>query len=448
MEAQTFRRTGQMTSTFGSSTQLQGRFHQIVPGGSHTYAKGDDQYPEAPPRYITRGKGCHIWDLEGNEYIEYAMGLRAVTLGHAYEPVVEAAARQMRLGCNFNRPSPIELECAEALLEHVRGGEMVKFAKNGSDVNDAAVKLARAYTGRDLVAVCGTQPFFSVGDWFIGQTEMDAGIPDSVKELTLKFRYNDLESARELFGRHPGRIAAVVLEAEKETPPADDFLSRLLQLCHQEGAVFILDEMITGFRWHNGGGQSFYGIVPDLSTFGKALGNGFALSALVGRRDIMRLGGLDHDRPRVFLLSTTHGAENHALAAGLEVMKIYQREPVVDYLWKQGRKLTAGIQRAVADLKLEGCFSLSGKPCCLTYALRDADGRSSQALRTLFLQEILNRGVLAPSFVMSYSHSDEDIERTVEVVHLALAVCKKALEDGVANYLRGRPVKPVFRRFN
>lgn len=437
-----------MKSSADNSKQLQKRFHILIPGGCHTYAKGDDQYPEMPPRYISHGKGCHVWDLDGNEYIEYAMGLRAVTLGHAYEPVVEAASRQMRLGSNFNRPCLIELECAEAFLELVPGAEMVKFAKNGSDAIDAAIKLARAFTGRSLIAICGNHPFFSIADWFIGTTAVDAGIPQAIKDLTLKFKYNELSSVQELFKKHSGHIAAVVLEPEKDVPPSDNFLTQLRELCHQEGALLILDEMITGFRWHNGGAQSYYGVVPDLSTFGKALGNGFALSALAGRREIMRLGGLHHAEPRVFLLSTTHGAETHALAAGLEVMRTYQREPVVDHLWQQGRKLAQGINQAISELKLGDFFGLSGKPCCLTYNTRDTDRNPSQAFRTLFLQETLNRGLLAPSLVVSYSHSDEDIQRTVEVIRSALVVYQKALENGIDKYLEGRPVKPVFRKYN
>ncbi len=387
---------------------------------------------------------CGTW--RGKRYIEYAMGLRAVTLGHAYEPVVEAVARQLSQGSNFNRPSPIELECAEKLLELVPGAEMVKFAKNGSDVNDGAVKLARAHTQRDLIAICKEQPFFSVGDWFIGTTSANAGIPQAVKDLTVAFRYNDLANAEQLFRSHPGQIAGVMLEVEKDTPPADGFLTGLSELCHREGALLILDEMITGFRWHNGGAQGYYKFVPDLSTFGKALGNGFSISALAGRREIMRLGGLDHDQPRVFLLSTTHGAETHSLAAALEVMRIYQREPVVQKLWEQGRKLATGITKAIDDAKLRGFFSISGKPCCLTYGTCDAEKRPSQDFRTLFLQEILKQGILAPSFVISYSHSDRDIERTVEAVHAALKVYRMALEDGIAKFLVGRPAKPVYRR--
>jgi glutamate-1-semialdehyde 2,1-aminomutase len=440
--------TALMDNKATRSLELQKRFHRVIPGGSHTYAKGDDQYPTSPPIYITRGKGCHVWDAEGNEYIEYAMGLRSVTLGHAYQPVVDAVARELLKGSNFNRPATIELECAEKLLELVPGAEMVKFAKNGSDANDAAVKLARAYTGRDLVAICRDQPFFSVGDWFIGTTPMNAGIPQAVRELTVGFHYNDLAGAAAVFRQHPGKIAAVVLEVEKETPPVEGFLTGLRDLCHKEGALLILDEMITGFRWHNGGAQTYYNLVPDLSTFGKALGNGFSVSALAGRREIMRLGGLDHDQPRVFLLSTTHGAETHALAAGLAVLNTYQREPVVQVLWEQGRKLAAGINRVIVDHKLEGHFTITGQPCCLTYGTRDAEKHPSQPFRTLFLQEMIRHGILAPSFVISYSHSDADIEKTIQAVHAALSIYRKALTDGVEKYLQGRPVKPVARRYN
>ena len=260
------------------SRELQPRFHSVIPGGSHTYAKGDDQYPETMPVYLVRGKGSHVWDVDGNEFIEYGMGLRSVTLGHAYEPVVEAACRQIRLGNNFVRPSPIELECAEALRGLIPGAEMIKFGKHGSDVTNAALKLARAHTGRDLVAICGDHPFFSVDDWFIGSTAMNAGIPKQIQDLTVKFHYNDLDSLGQLFAQHPKRVAAVMLEVERDHEPAPGFLPGLKELCAREGAVLVFDEMITGFRWDNGGAQRFHGVTPDLSAFGKALGNGFSVT--------------------------------------------------------------------------------------------------------------------------------------------------------------------------
>jgi glutamate-1-semialdehyde 2,1-aminomutase len=433
---------------FSQSQALQPQAHRLIPGGAHTYAKGDDQFPEQSPGFIVRGKGCHAWDLDGNEFIEYGMGLRAVTLGHAFDPVVEAAYRQMQLGINFNRPAKIEVDLAEALLDVVDGADMVKFAKNGSDITTAAVKLARAYTGRELVAICGDQPFFSTDDWFIGSTEMNAGIPQSIVGMTLKFRYNDLQSLRDLFDLNSGRIACVFMEAETAVPPAPNYLRSVKELCDEKGAVLVFDEMITGFRWHLGGAQKFHNVIPHLSTFGKAMGNGFAISALAGKREIMRLGGLDHDQPRVFLLSTTHGAENHALAAALETIHIYREQNVVGFLWKQGRRLREGTENLIARHGIAGKFQLKGQPCNLVYQTNDAEGNPSQAFRTLFLQELIRGGVLAPSFVVSFSHSDEDIDRTLSVVDHALGVYARALEDGVEKYLVGRPVKPVNRKYN
>jgi glutamate-1-semialdehyde 2,1-aminomutase len=433
---------------FPASRALQQKAHSLIPGGAHTYAKGDDQYPEQAPGFIVRGKGCHAWDLDGNEFIEYGMGLRAVTLGHAFEPVVEAAHRQMQLGINFNRPAKIEVDLAEAMLGVIDGADMVKFAKNGSDVTTAAVKLARAYTGRDLVAICADQPFFSTDDWFIGSTETNAGIPQAVIDMTLQFPYNDLVRLRELFEQHPGQIACVLMEAEAIMPPAHGYLKAVKELCEKQGALLVFDEMITGFRWHLGGAQKFHGVVPHLSTFGKAMGNGFAIAALTGKREIMRLGGLDHDQPRVFLLSTTHGAETHALAASLETIRIYREQNVVDFLWKQGERLRAGVNQAIAHHGISGQFEVVGLPCNLVYQTKDKQGEPSQAFRTLFLQELIRGGILAPSFVISFSHSDQDIDRTVEVVDRALGVYARALEDGVHNYLIGRPVKPVNRKFN
>jgi glutamate-1-semialdehyde 2,1-aminomutase len=433
---------------FEKGKALQKISHALIPGGSHTYAKGDDQYPELSPAFIAKGKGCHVWDLDGNEYIEYGMGLRAVTLGHAYEPVVQAAYRQMQEGINFTRPAPIEVECAQKLLSLIHGGEMVKFAKNGSDVTTAAVKLARAFTGRDRVAICAQHPFFSVNDWFIGSTPMAAGIPEVVKNLTLKFNYNDLKSIQALFDQYPGEIAGLIMEAEKEDPPASNFLHEAQRLCRENGALFILDELITGFRYHIGGAQREYGIVPDLCTFGKGLGNGFGIAALVGKREIMELGGLKTDKERVFLLSTTFGAEGHALAAALEIMKTYEREPVIEHLYRQGNKLIKGVAELVEELHLDGHFGTMGRPCNLVYFTRDQEKKPSQVFRTLFLQETIKRGLIMPSLVVSYSHSDQDIDGTIEKIGEALHIYRRALDQGAEKYLVGQPSKPALRKYN
>lgn len=432
---------------FSRSRELQPKAHRIIPGGSHTYAKGDDQFPEQAPGFIVRGKGCHSWDVDGNEFIEYGMGLRAVTLGHAFEPVVEAAHKQMQLGVNFSRPAKLEVDLAESFLELIDGADMVKFAKNGSDVTTAAVKLARACTGRHLVAICGDQPFFSTDDWFIGSTEMNAGIPQATISMTLKFRYNDLSSLQDLIRSHPGQIACVLLEPETTVPPTAGYLAALKELCEQNGIVLIFDEMITGFRWHLGGGQKFHGVIPHLSTFGKAVGNGFAISALAGKRELMRLGGIDHDQPRVFLLSTTHGAECHAMAAALETIRLYREHDVVGFLWRQGERLRELVNRSILENRLTDFFQLLGRPCNLVFATYDQNRHPSQSFRTLFLQELIQRGVIAPSFVVSYSHSDCDIDQTAETIFEAHRIYRMALDQGVEKYLQGRPVKPVNRRF-
>lgn len=433
--------------SFETSNALRERFHRLIPGGAHTYAKADDQYPEGMAPIIERGQGCRVWDVDGNEFIEYGAGLRAVSLGHAYAPVVEAARRELERGSNFVRPARIELECAEALLERLPNAEMVKFCKDGSDATSGAIKLARAHTGRDLVAICGSHPFFSVDDWFIGASGMPGGIPQATRDLTVKFTYNDLASLESLFDAHPGKIAAVILEAEKETAPAPGFLEGVRALCDRHGSVFVLDEMITGFRWHDGGAQAYYGIRPDLSTFGKALGNGFSVSALAGKRELMRLGGFDHDRERVFLLSTTHGAETHGLAAALATMKVYREQPVVQTLWARGERLADGLRRAAESAGVAQQVPILGKPCCLVFGSRDGAGQPSQPFRTLLMQEIIRRGVLATSLVVNYSHTERDIDLTIDAFAEAFVVYRKALDEGIDKYLCGRPVKPAIRRF-
>jgi len=436
-----------MSRNFTESNRLRARFNELIPGGGHTYAKGDDQFPEGMGPYIARGNGSHVWDVDGNEFIEYGSGLRAVTLGHAFEPVLAPVRAQLELGANFVRPARLELECAEQLAALIPCAESVKFCKDGSDATSGALKLARAFTGRDLVAICGSQPFFSVDDWFIGSTDMSGGIPDAIRRLTVKFTYNDPESLAALFAEHPGKIAAVILEAEKETPPAEGFLQGVRQLCDQHGAVMILDEMITGFRWHLRGAQAFHGVKPDLATFGKGLANGLSVSALTGRREIMQLGGTPQGRERVFLLSTTHGAETHGLAAAMAVLRYYQDNPVIEALWEKGQYLATCLRQAAESAGVAAQVPVLGKPCCLVFGTRDADGKPSQEFRTLLMQELIERGVLATSLVVNYSHSREDLDKTVEAFAGAFVPYRKALEQGVGRYLRGRPVKPAIRRF-
>lgn len=437
-----------MNVNFEKSIALQKKLNHLIPGGCHTYAKGEDQFPEYSPVIIERGEGCQVWDVDGNEYIEYGMGLRCVILGHAYKPVVEAAYRQGMLGNGFVRPMALEAEVAEYLVDLIDSAEMVKFAKNGSDVTTAAVKLARAYTGRDLVAICGTQPFFSIDDWFIGTTAMDAGVPQAIKELTVKFSYNNLASVQALFDQHPGRIACLIVEVDRTDTPENPFLREVQRLCREQGTLFILDEMTTGFRYHQQGAQKLFKLDPDLSTFGKGMGNGYAIAALVGKRDYMERGSLYHPQEKVFLLSTTHAAEGPGLAAALATMQICEREGVAAYIKQQGERLAAGITQAVAEYNLQEYFGVLGHPANLVYFTRDQDKKPSQPFRTLFFQESMKRGLLMPSLIVSFSHTDKVIDQTVERIGEALYVYRQALAEGIDKYLVGRPVKPAVRKYN
>ena len=432
---------------FENSRRLQETAHRLIPGGCHTYAKGDDQFPAESPGFIVRGKGCQVWDADGNAFIEYGMGLRSVTLGHAFEPVVEAACRQMLLGNNYTRPATIEVACAERLLSLV-GGDQVKFTKDGSTATTAAVKLARAVTGREMVALCGDHPFFSYDDWFIGTTAIDSGVLDDERKVSVKFRYNDLDSLSRVFDQHPGRVACVIMEPGRADEPREGYLADVRDLAHKNGSLFVLDEMITGFRYHLGGAQALYGVEADLATFGKGLANGFSLSALTGREEIMELGGIKHDRERVFLLSTTHGAENHSLAAAMATMDVYEDEDVVGFLHNQGERLRVGATEVAASAGVQEYFEIAGRDCNLYFVTRDADGKPSQEYRTVFLQELIRRSIIAPSFVVSYSHTDDIIDQTIEAVGHALGVYRRALDDGAMKHLVGRAVKPVYRKFN
>ena len=429
---------------FEASRAHQRRAHQLVPGGAHTYAKGDDQMPEWMPVVIDRGEGAHVWDLDGNRYIEYGQGLRAVTLGHAEPRVNRAASDWIARGTNFTRPARVELDAAEAFLDLI-GAECVKFTKDGSSATTAAVKVARAATGRDVVAICEDHPFLSQDDWFIGTTPMSAGIPEAVKRLTVGFPYGDVAALEAVLDAH--RPACVVMEAVRDEGDPTDYLRACIAACRQRGVVFVLDEMITGFRWSERGAQGLFGLDPDLSTFGKALANGFSVSALAGRRDLLAAGGLDTDADRVFLLSATHGAETHGLAAAVEAMRIARDEDVAGQLMRQGARLREAVADVVRQRGAEGFVGTAGRDCNLVFYTKDAEGHASQPFRTLFLQELARRGVLAPSFVITTAHTDDVVDQTAEVVGEALDVYVRALDAGsVDGLLLGRPVQPVFRK--
>ena len=428
---------------------LRARLHRAIPGGAHTYSRGDDQFPAIAPPLLARGKGAYAWDTAGRKYLDYGMALRAVTLGYADARVNAAAAAEMEKGVNLTRASLTELRAAEAMIDLFPSVEMVKFGKNGSNVTTAAVKIARAFTGRRYVCIPRQHPFFSFDDWFIGTTAIKRGVLDARADGTLLFDYNDLASLQAHFDAFPGQVAAVMLEPATALLPRENFLQDVQALCRAQGALFILDEMITGFRWHLQGAQAYFGVEPDLSTFGKGMANGFSVAAVGGRREIMEVGSID--RPgmeRTFLLSTTHGAEMTGLGAFLETQRIYREEDVVGHLWDYGRRFAEVFAQASARHGLSRQVHLDGPAIALNYLTRDASGNVSMPLRTLLAQELLKRGVMMPWIAVSQSHGDEELRLTADALDGALGVYAQALDGGVERFLEGPAVRPVFRTHN
>ena len=444
--------------------------HSVIPGGAHTYSRGDDQFPSNAPSILERGQGAYVWDPSGRRYLDYGMALRAATLGYAHERVNQAAIREMMKGVNLTRPSLTESEAAEMIVDLIPSAEMVKFAKNGSNVTTAAVKIARAYTGRKFICIPRQHPFFSFDDWFIGTTPVKRGIPKNHYDLTLLFDYGDVNSLEDLFKKHPGEIAGVMLEPATTILPCQSFCKKILSLeepcsqcpdrhdsflhqvqtiCRREGALFILDEMITGFRWHVQGAQTFFGVEPDLSTFGKAMANGFAVAALTGKREFMEVGGTRSEgMERTFLLSTTHGAEMVGLGAFMETVRVFREEDVVSHLWRYGRSLFDGMLGMATRHNIEDYFFMDGSAILMNYLTRDAKGDASLPFRTLFAQEMVKQGVLMPWIGVSLAHTEEELALTLHAVDKALGVYSDALEGGVERFLKGPSVRPVFRQFN
>ncbi|MEQ8352756.1 MAG: glutamate-1-semialdehyde 2,1-aminomutase [Leptospiraceae bacterium] len=425
------------------------RLLRAIPGGAHTYSRGFDQFPENAPSILKRGKGAYAYDAEENEYLDYGMALRAVHIGYAEEAIDEAAIAQIRNGNNLTRPSMIELEAAELMIELIDSVDMVKFTKNGSTAVSAAVKLARAYTGRDFVARCAEHPFFSYDDWFIGSTPIVRGIPRETQEQTKSFPYNDLGALEELITRYPNQFACVVLEAATTEPPAEGYFRGIRELCNRHGILLILDEMITGFRWHMKGAQHLYSVEPDLCTFGKAMANGYSVACVGGRREVMELGSIELEgRERVFLLSTTHGAEMSGLGAFVATMKYMEEHQVVDHLWSYGAQLIDLLNKRAEEFNVSHSFRAGGIPCSPFYLTLDAHGNNSLELRTLFSQEMIRGGVLIPWIALSFRHGEQELEKTDVALCSALRTYADALENGTRNLLKSAPIQPVFRRFN
>ncbi|HVT57001.1 MAG TPA: aminotransferase class III-fold pyridoxal phosphate-dependent enzyme [Thermoanaerobaculia bacterium] len=417
------------------SEALYARALGLIPAVTQTLAKGPGQYVRGvAPKYVARGKGAHVWDVDGNEYVDYQMGIGPISLGYAYDRVDAAIRAQLADGITFSMMHPLEVEVAELVRALVPGAERVRYSKTGCDVTTAAVRLARAYTGRSRVLCCG---YHGWHDWYIAVTDRNAGIPEEVANLTATFGYNDLDSVRAALDRD---TACVILEPVTFEAPRADFLAELRRLCDANGTLLVFDEMWTGFRLALGGAQEHFGVRADLACFSKAIANGMPLSVLTGRKEVMDLCERD-----VFFF-TTFGGEALSLAAAKATIAEMQERGVQEQLARQGRKLREGYNALAARLGLD--FTR-----CVGYDWRslvtfDAKAGDPLEMKSLVQQELFKRGVLWGGFHnICFSHSDADVEHTLAAYGEALPLLGEAVAaKAVRGALRGEPVEPVFRR--
>jgi glutamate-1-semialdehyde 2,1-aminomutase len=439
-----------LISNFAKSDEYRNVIHSLIPGGAHTYSKGDDQFPILSPAAITHGKGAYCWDLDGNKYLDTLMGLTAVSLGHAYEPVLKRVREELDKGVNFSRPSVIEREMAEKFLSLVPQHDMIKFAKNGSVCTTAAIKLARAFTGKTLVARPAEHPFYSYDDWFIGSTACDFGVPREIKNQTLLYKQDSLEDLERMFNEYPGQIACIISEPEKWIELPLDFYQKAIDLAHKHGALWIMDEMITGFKTDFPGSIKKFNAEPDMATWGKGIANGFSFCALTGKREIMEYGGIKRiGEPKVFLVSTTHGGETHSIAAGLATIEVFENEPVIEHNHKIGDYFIKGVNEIATARGLQNHLQLTGFNWSVGLLVKNSKGEPDFFLRTLFMQEMIRRGILYQGILSPcYSHTIDDIDWMLSAFDESCEILQRGIDEGVSKYLVGEEIKPVFRKYN
>ncbi len=414
------------------------RADRVIPGCSQTFSKGSNQHVRGvAPMFLAKGKGCKVWDVDGNEYIDYIQGLLPNILGYAHEGVNSAVAEQLAKGHSFSLPNPLEVELAERIIRLIPCAEKVRFGKNGSDATSGAVRAARAFTRRERIACCG---YHGWQDWFIGSTTRNAGVPQAVRELTHPFVYNDLHSLRNVLSEYPGEFAAVILEPVNFWPPAPGFLDAVRDLAHEYGAVLIFDEICSGFHFGLGGAQKRFGVTPDMACFGKAMGNGFPISCVVGKADVMQLF-------EDIFFSFTFGGEVASMAAAMAVLDILETSDAMGRIEANGRVLQEGLNSLSKEAGLQDRVKCIGYPFWSLIKFLDADGKDSLLVRSLFTQECVKRGVLLlATHNMTAAHDPLAIEQTLRVYAGVCKIMAKWLSDPhPEQYLEGEMIQPVFK---
>lgn len=420
------------------SEKIYSKATSLIPGGTQTFSKAPAQHVDGvSPRMLQRGEGCKVWDVDGNEFIDYMMGLGPNILGYGDEEIISAAFEGAKIGVISSLAHPLESKLAEVLISKIPCAEMVRFGKNGSDVTTAAVRLARAYTGRDKILCCG---YHGWHDWFIGSTSRNLGVPKAVQDLTIKFSYNDIDSLLNAFNEHSGEIAAVIMEPVNFIEPEEGFLENVKSIAHENGAVLIFDEVITGFRMAIGGAQSYYKVTPDLACFGKAMANGYPISALVGSTSIMSVF------EEVFFSGTFSG-ELASISAALATISALEKRGTLEHIDRMGLRLKKGYEGLVSSLDLSHVTEMIGYGWWPEYVFYDEHGKVSLEIQSLFQQEIVRRGVLSRAgMFLCGSHQKADIDKTLKIFEEALIVVGEAIKaNNVLDSLDGEVLTPVIR---
>ncbi len=413
-----------------ASTNYRNRLQNIIPGGAHVHTKSYNNFPANAPQIIKKTKGVYLFDDKDNSILDFGMALRSINIGYSENCINEAVYNQLQEYNNATLPTEIELLAAEKLIDLVDSAQMVKFTKDGSTATTGAVKLARAYTKKEFVLKCDNMPFYSYDDWYMGKTMMNHGCLKDTYEKTISFKYNDIESIEEQILKYSNQIACIILEpALSFLEPEDNFLQKLRMLCDKYHIVLIFDEMITGFRWHLKGAQYLYNIEPDLSTFGKAMGNGFSVSALVGKKDIMSLGNVDRKQNQVFVLSTTHGAEATGLAAFLATADFMEKNNVIEHNYSFGNKMIENMNKMALDMDIADGFKMYGRGCLPYYATNNPVGQWDAKFNLLFQQEMMRHNVLIRHISIAYHHGENEMKQLLTAFERTLEVYKKAYKE-------------------
>lgn len=431
-----------MDSKYAKNMDLLERAKAATPVGAQTYSKSYRYFCQGnSPLFLEKGEGCYVWDVDGNKFVDFICALGAVTVGYNNKRINEAVIKQLSNGISFSQPTEKTIELCEKLIQIIPCAEMVRVVKNGSDATTAAVRLARAYTGRDMVAICG---YHGIHDWYIGSTPNNAGVPKDVSALSKTFDYNYIDSLQKLFDEYPNKFAAVIMEPIQSNGPREGYLQQVKDLAHKNGAVLIFDEVVSGFRYALGGAQELYNVVPDMAAVGKGIANGLSVSAVVGKKELIE----QIETKKVFI-SVTYGDEALSVVSALETINILQEPGVYDHFWKIGNIKLEGLKKLIEKYGLGEVMSISGLAPHAGLSYEGVGSLDYLDVQSVFQEKMIENGILTFGAIdnVCVSHTEKEAQMYLQAAELGMEAVKKAIaQDSTKGILKGQKVDPVFKR--